>query len=521
MSVSCFNPARGLWVLLFVMLVSCDFTEPHGRGVEPSAASTYTSKTQLKRRRCNYYAPADIVTRCFNLTTSSVPSFTLPIVLISSKSTLDNDEDSSLTTTEVGGENLVIRIPGGPGQGFQTTEDNMDYWVAWYQDQQPDFDLLLYDPRGTGGAMQEYSCQAYDQLAIDIAAKNVGLEDELSQSLAALTKCLSTFNPDMFSSFRQAQDVIDIATSMAYTRRHLWGISYGTRVALLAADSPYISSLALDSAYPFSRGKISDWPGLLQGAFVIHEKTINTVLGGANQNMPHKHWDFLTLFTQAQKILAQNPLHYTVEQVSSTSSKVSLVLNSHRLVALAYFVLYDQSLFEPFYRGLIALNDLGNTTNSDDLALVVEAFVDSAFDREFNNFVYFATECADNERVSEDVFIAELDRLAPRFHFLVDYLAPQWQYDVCRDKVFDSIARVHEASYTQKPSLIFGGEKDPVTPVEWGREITEKNARARLISVKDIGHGVVAHGVCEVEMLNRFIVTQDENLSVSCNGVVH
>jgi len=58
------------------------------------------------------------------------------------------------------------------------------------------------------------------------------------------------------------------------------------------------------------------------------------------------------------------------------------------------------------------------------------------------------------------------------------------------------------------PVLVLAGEHDPVTPARYGQAIVRTLPRARLLTLKGQGHGVLAVG-CVPRLLDEFIRTQD------------
>jgi pimeloyl-ACP methyl ester carboxylesterase len=130
----------------------------------------------------------------------------------------------------------VVALAGGPGQAALpvTTE-----FASLLRPALTDRDLLVFDQRGTGTS-NRLSCSAFD--------------DPTGSILALAARCASQLGPAR-GSFRSADTVEDIETlrvESGYDRIVLFGVSYGTKVALdYAARYPSrVEALVLDSVVP-------------------------------------------------------------------------------------------------------------------------------------------------------------------------------------------------------------------------------------------------------------------------------
>lgn len=528
-------------ILLFLALTpSVCFSQ-----LEPAEGTSQASRvdTSLQYRPCAYRDISPSKVSCATFKTSPAHGrFDLPVAIVHANAGKPGGKSR---------EALVL-IPGGPGEGHQLAESNVEYWLEWAEMAGLTRDLILFDPRGTGESLPFWKCDDYDKKSIEWAAKNLDIQTELKLSHPVLRNCLldydkwlrenihATANPHpgvgVLSSVYQAGDINALLASLDYDAWHLWGVSYGTRVALLAANHKKVKSLLLDSPYPLNKGRLSEWPGLLDSAITKHREIYSTLYSDKG-----KYPDFQTLWKRVTDRLDQSPATFHVRTWDSKEGDtLTLVLNNDRLISLAYFVLYDPSLWLPFYEGLEFLQADSHSRpgilqkamhkalaalqpspspeeKSESLTLVLEAFMSSTFDPLFNTMVYFAVECMDNPIEEESVYQAELKK----YPGLSRYSQYDWQYHICRDPLFNKRRPVSLEQLTPiKPTVILSGQYDPVTPREWGVELQlQLGNRARFHTVGGAGHAVTVSGVCGAGLFEDLMNGKTLDLAETCGDI--
>ena len=109
-------------------------------------------------------------------------------------------------------------------------------------------DLVFFDYRGTGRSEPDMSCPEFDALG-PAAGEAAGRE--------ALLACRDRIvaagvDLDQYHSAALAADAADVMRALGYERYGVFGVSYGTRVALtMLRDRPDgIEGAVLDSVYP-------------------------------------------------------------------------------------------------------------------------------------------------------------------------------------------------------------------------------------------------------------------------------
>ncbi len=166
-------------------------------------------------------------------------------------------------TAETG---VMFLIAGGRGQGSAGSfnlgnPDSADFYRAIF----PGSRLVTFDNRGTG-----------DSGLIDCPAlqRAIGLTVERERVLAR--ECADLIGPrrQFYATRDHAEDIESVRTALGFGRVGLYGVSYGTKLALAytLAHPPGVARLVLDSVVPptypdpFDRPVLRELPGTL-GAF--------------------------------------------------------------------------------------------------------------------------------------------------------------------------------------------------------------------------------------------------------------
>jgi pimeloyl-ACP methyl ester carboxylesterase len=133
----------------------------------------------------------------------------------------------------------VLYLAGGPGGGALYT---IYLWAN--QPFARDRDVILFDQRGTGFSEPLLICENYD---IDRNLQIIGYHKACAEAMTADGIDLGAYN-----SVQSAKDIALLVEALGYDQVNLYGISYGTRLALtVMRDQPQIVRAAvLDSPYP-------------------------------------------------------------------------------------------------------------------------------------------------------------------------------------------------------------------------------------------------------------------------------
>ena len=136
----------------------------------------------------------------------------------------------------------VIYLEGGPGgSALKSYTSQFDFLFGPLLEKR---DVVLFDQRGTGYSQPALACPEYNQAVIDMLPKDMTAAESETVANKALLACRDRLvkegvNLDMYNSAQNAADIEALRQALGYDQVNLYGISYGTRLALTALrDAP-------------------------------------------------------------------------------------------------------------------------------------------------------------------------------------------------------------------------------------------------------------------------------------------
>lgn len=392
----------------------------------------------------------------------------------------------------------IIFLQGGPGGAALST---IEFWqdLSWRDSR----DIILIDQRGTGYGQPNLKCPELYQYLDDFKQGAALCRERLSQS----------HNVDLFGSAQNAQDIHAFITLKGFEAVNLYGVSYGTRLALtMMRDTPdHIRTVVLDSTYPPQAKRLNEFGGnfarALDEVFVNCER--DEACRSAYPNLEER------FFARLDRIDIV-PLRQTFSQFEFSAEDVLNIL---------FQAMYDEAVISSLPYALDKLSQF--ELNS---FIIILAGMASAEELDTGNFgfgdiwqslsnifkyiwrevqsegVYFATECP------EDVFFQNY-RLVRRANeglepILQDF-ANQTALDMfaaCRAWGAPRGAEIEsQAVISDIPTLVLAGSFDPITPPEWGKRATETLSQSYFFEFPNAAHGVFLSSDCPVRMVEAFL----------------
>jgi pimeloyl-ACP methyl ester carboxylesterase len=153
---------------------------------------------------------------------------------------------------------VMFLIAGGPGQGSAGafglgSQDSADFYQAIF----PGYTLVAFDNRGTGKSG-----------LIDCPALQRAVGVTVEQERALTRDCADHIGPtrQFYATRDHAEDIESVRTALGFGRIGLYGVSYGTKLALAfaLAHPSSVDRLVLDSVVPPSYPDPFDAPVLTQ-----------------------------------------------------------------------------------------------------------------------------------------------------------------------------------------------------------------------------------------------------------------
>lgn len=383
---------------------------------------------------------------------SQTGTVTLPIIRI-------------LATTDTPEPDPLVILLGGPGQNMSAVlplfGNEVPYWTFMLERQ----DVIMFDQRGMGLSTPTLACP-FERIGDGGAPEtdtNIGFA--LMQCGAMLKA--EGIDPAAFTTATNAADIESIRIAMGYEQVNLYGVSYGSKLALSAVrDYPdSIRSTIIASPLPLEQNPFADQTiGFDHALQQLWDACAgDPVCAEAN---PDPAGDFVRavdrLKTDPITITASNP---------ATGESIELLIDNYQFMQVLYLGVFVGDLV-PLVPYLVT-----SVANGDDSILqMISPFLLADGGTSLGAmFTYF---CQDEVPFSP---ATDTNQVINAANLGTPFTDGSWislgdqAYTICRMWSFPAADEIEsEAVVSDEPMLIFTGTFDPITPASSG-EIVEAN----------------------------------------------
>ena len=402
----------------------------------------------------------------------------------------------------------VIYLAGGPGgsatwQAQRFLDRGRHLWTGRY--------LVLFDQRGIGGSRPRLECARYRDGYPDIRDSDLDPDEKLEWRVEALLDCKRThadqgIDLGTYTSASTAADVADIASAMDFDSFNLYGISYGTRLALtVMRDFPAsVRSVVLDGVLPlqvrFYETYFAEFAAAVDRFFRHCE---------ADPACSSRYPDLEQTFWGAVDRYAASP--FTLEYYDRYADRdVEWEFDGDSAARLLASSLRNAEVI-PYLPFLVSEIAAGNDFVADAWARPVSWEDSGRVDRTAawaSMWCYSDGSLHDHARVAAD--LTENQRfLHPETRQLVPALCDRWN-----DRPTDPIESKPVAS--DIPTLLLSGQFDPTTPPKWADLAAETLSNSYSFVIPMGGHGVGLDTPCGRELMWYFLHRPDQSPDSSC-----
>jgi pimeloyl-ACP methyl ester carboxylesterase len=348
-------------------------------------------------------------------------------------------------------------------------------------------DLIFFDQRGTGYSQPTLDCPEITQVDYSNLEKNSQSRTAGQQSNAALSACHDRLvrqgvKLTSYSTAASAADVNDLRQALGYEKVNLYGVSYGTRLAqsVMLQFPQTVRSVVLDSTLVglqgFSyRGTGPAFDVLFQGC-------------AKDQACNASYPNLGAVFNQLVRQLNQHPV---------------LVSVKHRFTGQQYKILLtgddvEMGLFWGLY----------STVRIPTLPSLI-------FDARDGDYGGLAELAFENEIVLSD------ENISTGMNIAVNCI-DQFSRGLCRQWLGDLPRPTSPRTVTSSlPTLVLGGEYDPVTPPQYSQTVTRTLKNSVFLEFPGTGHEAAFSGQCPMDIVLAFYKAPDQQPDATCISKLH
>jgi|GEM_PF-470767 len=405
----------------------------------------------------------------------------------------------------------LVYLAGGPGSPAVVNAGVFaNSWRAFIGNR----DFIVIDQRGTGYSRPALKCPEVYQANGELLGRTVSRTEKVQAEAGAMLRCRDRLEQEgvnlaAYTSANSAADLEDLRMALGYGQWNLFGISYGTRLALTAMrDQPAgLRSVVLDSVYPTQVNLHTEMPANA-------DRALNRLFTGCaqNPNCNARYPDLERVFYELVDQLNAGPV--TVG-VNTSSGRIDLVVDGNRLISLTYGMLYKTAVI-PQLPGMIYATRNGNygpLANLESSRLTGSGG--------FSHGMYFSVQC------SEEIAFTNLDEVnaeMSRYPRLSTFFSGVMEntptiFELCAAwgvQQPDPIENMPVQSSV--PTLLLSGEYDPVTPPAWGRMAGGTLSTSFFYEFPGTGHAVITRGACAYGIIRAFLDNPTAAPESSCVG---
>lgn len=394
----------------------------------------------------------------------------------------------------------VIYLAGGPGGN---AVDELEDWVdvPYLQDR----DLILLDQRGTGYSFPSLNCPEIEQ-------SEEGATQACRDRLIA-----DGVNLQAYNSAENAADVADLRIALGYDEWNLYGISYGTRLALtVMRDHPEgIRSVIIDSVYP---PEVNSWEEYGQNTADVFSRLFKACASdaGCAASFP----DLEAVFYETVSALNAQPAQYTGID-PDTGSGVELSLSGDDLIDRFFQLMYSTEnipylpwlIYEIASENYSALDDLESGAIFEQERRRQEPGEDISDSEGMN----LSVECQEEVGfLDEDTALANVPAEPAA---LIDSSINTIRATFSDCRIWGvALGSPIEAKpvVSDIPTLVAAGEFDPITPAKWAESAASYLSNSFLFVFPGGGHGVIDMNDCSQGIMQAFLGNPTQEPDAVC-----
>ena len=404
------------------------------------------------------------------------------------------------TRAEGAPDDPIVYLEGGPGgDALEAVPFTFAQAFAPFLDNR---DFIMFDQRGTGYSSPSLACPETVELAFEQLDDDLTIEELQATEYQALEECRDRLVEDadlsQYNSAASAADLADLRVALGYDEWNLFGISYGTRLALTTMrDHPEgIRSVILDSTYPPAVSLPLEIGTNAERAFSVFFDSCagDPECSGEFPNLEERFYNLVD-------DLEANPVMITLLDVF-TLDEYDALLKGDSLVGLLFQSLYSSDLI-PILPGLIADAEEGDFQSVE--LLLANFFANIEF---ISVGQTFAVQCSEEFPFSDLADFDAIEDLNPYVRRLVESGSNTGAFalEVCDLWDVDPADPIENETVTSPiPTLVLAGEFDPITPPSWGRLASDTLTNGFFFEFPGLGHGTSIAHPCPLSIAKDFL----------------
>lgn len=388
----------------------------------------------------------------------------------------------------------LIYLSGGPGGSNLEDQQNAfnPIWAPYLAAR----DVIIFDQRGSGLSHPSLACVEYQRNYVAELRSNptINAPDPVQAVVDCATRLVGEgVTLSAYTSAANARDVDDLRRALGYDQVNLFGVSYGSRLALtVMRDAPEgVRSVILGATYPPDVNLFTDQAYYVERVFNLLFETC-----AANPGCAANYPDLEDVFFDLVADLDADPVQLTTIDLK-TGDSIDVYVDGNRFISVIFQAMYASELvpYVPQY-----IYDFREGVYASFSLLQAAAILNES---SVSRGMYFSIQC--NEELSfVDPSTAKISGNMPGFANYYDFLddlflmCAFWNSGAAEN-------RENEPVSSDIPSLLIAGSFDPITPPEWARNAAETLSSDFYFEFPTLSHDASLTSACARDLIMRFL----------------
>ncbi|MBO3698682.1 alpha/beta hydrolase [Roseivirga sp. E12] len=384
----------------------------------------------------------------------------------------------------------VIYLSGGPGDSGIEEGKGQLFWLL--EGIRSHSDVILFDQRGTGGAIPSLSMSASFELPLDKELDSEASDKALKKTVAQMAEFLqrNQIDPSAYNTLENAADVKDLIKGLGYEKVNILSHSYGTHLALSVMK--YHTEIVDKAVLVGINGLDQRWRSPLN--FTQQVKVIQSFID-SDPKLSKVFPQFEENVSRVLKRLEKEPV------------KVSVEVNGKQ----------EEVLVGRYELELIHLLSMSSTSNVRNIALtyqvaaeghfegIAEVLVETLKRRQVGTIMTYLTSSASGvSQKRRGKINTDLNATGHTDAMNYPFNRIDFQSALGSTPLPDEF---REDFYSNIPTLMVSGELDPRTSVEDANQVEQQLTNSRHFIVPLTSHDVLFFPPKSISAISSFFST--------------
>ncbi len=398
----------------------------------------------------------------------------------------------------------MVVLQGGPGGASSD--------LPLYYPRQP-YTQVFIDQRGTGFGSVDFNCEEFEEVFLELLSADSTEAEEIE--LEAYSRCSERLadHPvlDHTHTAAHAADVADVMAALGYDRWLLYGVSYGTTIALeilrdppdglagAVLDGVFPPDIDLDASVAFSARRALDELHNSCSA----DADCSVTAGDLNATVD----DLIQRLNDSPLVVSLTAFESPLGGPVPLGEAVDVSIDGASLAGLVFQFLYIDAVIPAIPAALAGL-----AKGDEDAALWIAqlgVLVSASSVLQSSEGTYLAATCADRLPFSS--------RPPPGLRAFEEAILDHDLEELCDLWGVPASAPSAAAPVTSDlPVLLLSGRYDPITPPELASQAAEGLPNATLVVLEGRSHGVWAGDDCASRIVDEFAANPQNKPDISC-----